>query len=55
MRVPDSAATGKAKVTFSFDAWPQGRVQPTTIELPIVAPKPKVETDDEPKNKAPAE
>ncbi len=40
MRVPDDAALGKAKVTFSFDAWKQGSVKPATIELPVVAPEP---------------
>ncbi len=35
MRVPDEAGDGKAKVTFSFEEWKEGKVAPTTIELPI--------------------
>ena len=41
MRVPDDAGLGKAKVTFSFDAWKDGKVAPSTVELPVVAAKPK--------------
>ena len=41
MRVPAEAGLGKAKVTFSFDAWKEGRVAPTTIELPVVEPEPE--------------
>jgi hypothetical protein len=36
VRVPEEAGAGKAKVTYSFDAWKEGKVQPTTIEIPIV-------------------
>ncbi len=39
MRVPDEAGDGMAKVTFSFDAWKEGKVAPTTIELPIREPQ----------------
>ena len=35
MRVPEEAGKGKAKVTYSFDAWKEGKVKPTTIEMPI--------------------
>jgi hypothetical protein len=45
VRVPADAATGQAKITFSFDAWLEGRVEPTTIELPLVAPQPKDEKE----------
>ena len=41
MRVPDEAGLGKAKVTFSFDAWKEGKVAPSTIELPVVGPEPE--------------
>jgi RNA polymerase sigma factor (sigma-70 family) len=41
VRVPDDAGAGTAKVTFSFDAWKEGRVAPTTVEIPL---------DDEPAN-----
>jgi hypothetical protein len=35
VRVPEEAGQGKAKVTYSFDAWKEGKVKPTTIEIPI--------------------
>ena len=35
MRVPEEAGNGKAKVTYSFDSWKEGKVKPTTIEMPI--------------------
>ena len=35
MRVPEEAGNGKAKVTYSFDSWKEGKVKPTTIEIPI--------------------
>jgi hypothetical protein len=38
VRVPDEAGHGKAKVTFSFDAWKEGRVASTTIEIPVQGP-----------------
>ena len=34
--VPDEAGNGEAKVTFSFSAWKEGGVAPSTIRLPIV-------------------
>ena len=39
MRVPEDAGNGKAKVTFSFDVWKEGKVAPSTIELPVVEQK----------------
>jgi hypothetical protein len=36
VRVPDEAGAGKAKITFSFDAWKEGKVASTTIEVPII-------------------
>jgi hypothetical protein len=36
VRVPANAGTGKAKVSVSFSAWPEGKVAPTTFEVPIV-------------------
>jgi hypothetical protein len=36
VRVPDEAATGKAKVTVSFGDWKDGAVTPATFEVPIV-------------------
>ena len=44
MRVPDEAGLGMAKVTFSFDAWTEGHVAPSTIEIPITEPEPEPET-----------
>jgi hypothetical protein len=35
VRVPDEASDGKAKVTFSFETWKEGKVAPTTIDVPI--------------------
>jgi hypothetical protein len=35
VRVPEEAALGPAKVTYSFDDWLEGRVEPSTIELPV--------------------
>ena len=35
MRVPEEAGQGKAKVTYSFDSWKEGKVKPTTIEIAI--------------------
>jgi len=35
VRVPEEAGNGKAKVTYSFDSWKEGKVKPTTIEMPI--------------------
>jgi hypothetical protein len=45
VRVPHEAGLGTAKVTFSFDAWKQGNVAPSVIELPIVDPEPEKKTD----------
>jgi hypothetical protein len=39
VRVPDEAGLGKAKVTFSFNAWKEGKVAASTVELPVVEPK----------------
>jgi len=46
VRVPDDAGVGKAKVTFSFDAWKGVKVAPTTVEIPVDEPqKEKSEQD----------
>lgn len=47
MAVPQEAGNGAAKLIFSFDAWKEGRVAPSTITLPIV--EPKEEKDEESK------
>jgi hypothetical protein len=39
VRVPDEAGVGTAKVTFSFDAWKEGKVAPSTVEIPVVKPE----------------
>jgi hypothetical protein len=36
VRVPEEAGLGKAKVTYSFDAWTEGRIAPMTIEIPVL-------------------
>ena len=38
VRVPNEVKASKAKITFSFDAWKERRVAPSTIELPVVKP-----------------
>jgi hypothetical protein len=45
VRVPDEVPLGKAKVTYSFDAWKDGRVAPSTIDLPVTEPKPDKKAD----------
>jgi hypothetical protein len=51
--VPEGAATGKAKVRLSFDAWNEGKVSPTTIDLPVRAAEvPKVAPPKDPLPKA---
>lgn len=47
MRVPEKASLGKAKVTFSFDAWLQGQVAATTVELPVVDPQSNAEEESQ--------
>jgi hypothetical protein len=39
VRVPDEAASGKAKVTVSFPDWKEGEVTPATFEVPIGEPE----------------
>jgi hypothetical protein len=41
VRAPEEAGLGKAKVTYSFAAWKEGKVAPSTVELPVVAPSPE--------------
>jgi predicted choloylglycine hydrolase len=36
VQVPPEAGLGKAKVTFSFETWTEGRARPSTAELPVV-------------------
>lgn len=43
VRVPADAGTGKARVTTSFPAWAEGKVAPTTFEVPIVEKAPPAE------------
>jgi hypothetical protein len=35
VRVPEEAATGKAKVTVSFPSWIEGKVTPATFEVTV--------------------
>jgi hypothetical protein len=39
VRVPEEAGVGKARVTFSFAAWQEGNVAPTTIDALIAEPQ----------------
>jgi hypothetical protein len=39
VRVPEEAGLGKAKLRFSFEAWKEGKVASTTIEVPVVKPE----------------
>jgi len=45
VRVPDDAGHGKAKVTYSFDAWKEGAVAPSTIKIPVKGPSVEEKTD----------
>jgi hypothetical protein len=38
VRVPAEAKLGKVKVTFSFDAWKEGHVAPSTWDFTVVEP-----------------
>lgn len=40
---PAGAGVGTAKVSLSFDAWAEGKVRPSTAEVPVVATEPKQE------------
>jgi hypothetical protein len=46
VRVPEEAGDGKAKVTYSFDAWKGGKVAPTTIEIPVAKPNSAEQGDE---------
>lgn len=47
VRVPEQAGSGKAKVTFRFDAWKAANVAPSTIEVPVVeAEEEKLEPEE---------
>jgi hypothetical protein len=41
---------GTAKVTYRFDSWKEGKVSPSTIELPVVAPEAMKEEGKEAKS-----
>jgi hypothetical protein len=43
VRVSAKAKLGKVKVTFSFDAWKEGHVAPSTWDYTVVKPEPKAE------------
>jgi hypothetical protein len=46
VRVPEEAGEGKAKVTFSFDAWTEANVAASTVELPVIEPEAEEKTTD---------
>jgi len=39
VRVPDEVGAGKAKVTFSFGAWKEGKIAPSTVERSVERPQ----------------
>jgi hypothetical protein len=39
VRVPEEAGLGTAKLTFSFEAWKDGKAASSTVELPVVKPE----------------
>jgi hypothetical protein len=43
VRVPAEATLGKVKVTFSFDAWKEAHVAPSTWEFTVTKPESKAE------------
>jgi hypothetical protein len=45
VRVPEEAGLGKAKVTFSFDSWKEGKVAPSTVEILVAKPRPEKQTE----------
>jgi WD40 repeat protein len=40
VRVPDEVGLGQARVTIDLEGWPQGRVVPSTYQLPVVPRNP---------------
>ncbi len=40
VRAPEDISLGHAKVTFTFDSWPDGRVAPSTHRIPVVPRNP---------------
>ena len=40
MRAPETAVPGKATARLTFDAWPEGKIKPTTITLDVRVGKP---------------
>lgn len=44
VRVPEEAASGKAKITVSFPDWGKDHVAPATFEIPVLEPEPKGES-----------
>lgn len=53
MGVPEEAGLGVAKVRLSFDAWKAGHVAPSSLEVPIIEPQPKVKTAEQPQRPQP--
>jgi len=45
VRAPDEAGLGKAKVTFSFGSWKEGKVASSTVEIPVAPPEKAKEGD----------
>jgi hypothetical protein len=40
VRVPETVSAGKAKITLSVKDWKEKKVVPSSVEVPIRAPKP---------------
>ncbi|HEV3204952.1 MAG TPA: hypothetical protein VGY77_11235 [Gemmataceae bacterium] len=38
MRAPETAGSGVARVTFSFDAWKKSKIAPVKVEVPVNPP-----------------
>jgi hypothetical protein len=51
VRVPGEAGLGKAKVTFSFAGWKDGKVAPTTVEIPVKEPESEKTEEKQPEKK----
>jgi hypothetical protein len=37
VETPADAGVGTAKITYSFDAWPEGHVSSSTVEMPVIS------------------
>jgi hypothetical protein len=42
VQVPEGVVEGTGRITFSFPAWPQGRLAPRTVEFEVKPARPAV-------------